>query len=104
MEDNLDLTNLLEMLDVAMSSDNPTVKKCFQNLMLVVALVHAENKTEHTGPLKELLTRISMLEREINILKADKYSHINGINPRSINGIGIAPYQSNPYVNPYSKT
>lgn len=72
----LDLDRFVDMFDTAMNSDNPTVKKCFNNLLIVIALAHAENNEVEKGPLRTLVdqvehltTRIIDLERSILIMR-----------------------------------
>ena len=53
------------MFDTAMNSDNPTVKKCFNNLLMVVALAHAEDKEKHIGPLRKLVDDLAYVSRRL---------------------------------------
>jgi hypothetical protein len=39
--EEIDLEKFVDMFDTAMNSDNPAVKRCFNNLLMVVALAHA---------------------------------------------------------------
>lgn len=70
MED-FDLEKFVDLFDTAMSSDNPTVKKAFKNLMLVAALVEAENENK-TGPLRSLVTEVRNLQHRMTIIEMSK--------------------------------
>jgi len=61
----LDLEQFVDMFDTAMNSTNPTVKKCFNNLLIVVALAHAEDDAPVYGPLRSLLNTVHDLSTRI---------------------------------------
>lgn len=73
MDDNFDLETFVDLFDTAMTSDNPTVKKAFKNLMIVATLVNAENEPK-IGPLRELMTSLNDLRSRVATLEASKYS------------------------------
>lgn len=74
MED-FDLEKFVDLFDTAMTSDNPTIKKAFKNLMIVATLVTAENETK-TGPLKQLLKTVDDLKSRVAVLESSKqYSY-----------------------------
>lgn len=61
-----DLELFVDMFDTALASDNPTVKKCFNNLLMVVSLVHAEDKDDQLiGPLRKLVNDVENLTSRI---------------------------------------
>lgn len=85
-DENFDLNRFIDMFDKAMSSDNPTVKKCFNNLLLVVAIAHAEEDVDNTkgnkiGPLRELVMKVDELERRL--LKIEYINQVNMQPPQS---------------------
>ena len=65
IKENFDLEQFVDMFDTAMNSDNPTVKKCFNNLLMVVALAHAEDKEKHIGPLRKLVDDLAYVSRRL---------------------------------------
>mgnify|MGYP003341701545 FL=1 len=85
-KENFDLNKFIDMFDTAMNSDNPTVKKCFNNLLLVVAIAHAEEDVDNIkgnkiGPLRELVMKVDELERRI--LKIEYINQVNMQPPQS---------------------
>lgn len=68
---NEELRTFVRLFDTAMTSDNPTVKKAFKNLMIVSALVNAETPEFSKGPFEsmvdDLYTRISLIEKQLQI-------------------------------------
>lgn len=65
IKENFDLEQFVDMFDTAMNSDNPTVNKCFNNLLMVVALAHAEDKEKHIGPLRKLVDDLAYVSRRL---------------------------------------
>jgi len=65
-----DLEQFVDMFDTAMNSDNPTVQRCFNNLLMVVALAHAEDKEKHIGPLRKLVTDVRELQDRLTIIES----------------------------------
>lgn len=72
-QSDFDLEQFVDLFDTAMTSDNPTVKKAFKNLMIVATLVNAENEPK-IGPLRELMTSLNDLRSRVATLEASKYS------------------------------
>lgn len=64
-----DLEQFVDMFDTAMNSDNPTVQKCFNNLLMVVALAHAEDKEKHIGPLRKLVEDVKDLQKRMSYIE-----------------------------------
>lgn len=94
--ENIDLNKFVDLFDTVMNSDNPTVQKCFKNLLLVVSIAHAEdvcNKTD--GPLRGLVRRVDELERS---LRNFEYLH-NKMYYTDTN----TNTNTNPYINPYQQ-
>lgn len=102
-----DLEQFVDMFDTAMNSDNPTVQKCFNNLLMVVALAHAEDKDVHYGPLRKLVDDVNDLKRRLTIMESSVMSSKNtpytgGINnpiwvSTTTTGSGYVPPNSGPY-------
>lgn len=105
MDENFDLEAFVDLFDTAMTSNNPTVKKAFKNLMIVATLVNAENEPK-IGPLRELMTSLNDLRSRVATLEASKYSSITTNTPGmptwtvgtpvpyhgpSVTTVGIAP-------------
>lgn len=68
---DFDLETFVDLFDTAMSSDNPAVKKALRNLIMIAAIVNAENKDSRDGPLrrviedqKNILRRLDRIENE----------------------------------------
>jgi len=74
MNEDFDLEKFVELFDIAMTSDNPTVRKAFKNLMIVAALVDSENTSKSLGPLKEILTEFRKLSNRVNTLEVSRYT------------------------------
>ena len=64
MSDDIDFDQLIDLLDRALVSDDPKVKKALKKFLFIAAL--ATEDTEETGPLRDLISRIEELERKVN--------------------------------------
>ena len=71
MNEELDLEKFVELFDAAMSSDNPTVKKCFNNLLMVVAFAHSGDEKVKNGPLTKLVTDVNALKGQYEAISAE---------------------------------
>jgi len=73
--DNNDIQDLARLIDTALASDNPSVKKALRNFMLIVSIVDSEN-SESTikGPFSELFSRIESLTRRVESLEKNDYN------------------------------
>ena len=67
-QDDFNLEQFVDLFDTAMSSDNPTVRRAFKNLMLVAALADSENENK-TGPLRNLVEKVKSLEGRISAVE-----------------------------------
>lgn len=121
MDKDFDLEAFVDLFDTAMTSDNPTVRKAFKNLMIVATLVGAENEPK-IGPLRELMTSLNDLRNRVATLEASKYSSYGPVTMPSTNPtwtigtptpyttptvttVGIAPtYKSTPMAGDISNT
>lgn len=88
---DIDLEMFVDMFDTAMNSQNPAVKKCFNNLLLIVALTHTSDATTHdVGPLRSLVNKVNELERRINQMRPLGSTGTNMYGPASCGGLTIA--------------
>lgn len=92
-QDDFDLEKFVDLFDTAMSSDNPTVKRAFKNLMLIVALADSENENKN-GPLRNLVEHVKSLESRIAAIEW-KNNFGNGVTGAA-GAIGPYPYQPSP--------
>lgn len=74
MDEDFDLERFVDLFDTAMSSNNPTVKKSFKNLLMVAALAEGENQDPKIGPLRGLLKSVENLQQRVAVLEASKSS------------------------------
>jgi len=95
-----ELEQLADLFDQAMTSDNPTVKRAFRNLLMVAAIDNPDNA--HPGPMRDLLNRVNRLETRISQLEQHQ-----PIRPQSPFGPS-SPYQpivpNQPYTYPTPAT
>lgn len=64
MSDDIDFDQLIDLLDRALVSDDPKVKKALKKFLFITALATEDEETE--GPLKNLIRRIEDLEAKVN--------------------------------------
>lgn len=74
MTDEFDLEKFVELFDVAMTSDNPTVRKAFKNLLIVAALVDSETENKIPGPLRQLMADVGELKSRMITIERSKYN------------------------------
>jgi len=68
--DEVDLRHLIEVLDVALSSDNPAVKDSLQKLLMIATLVSTEKPVDRLrGPLSRIFEEISTLRDKVRRLE-----------------------------------
>lgn len=90
MDDDFDLEKFVELFDTAMTSDNPTVRKAFKNLMLVAALVESGDSVK-TGPFKTLFNDLQRLKQRVSVIETSGNSYKGGGL-----GVGVGIGTSNP--------
>jgi hypothetical protein len=70
---DFDLETFVDLFDTALASDNPAVQRAFKNLLMIAAIVNAEDSETgmRQGPLrrliedqKNILSRLSRIENE----------------------------------------
>lgn len=73
-QSDFDLEAFADLFDTAMTSDNPAVKKAFKNLMMIAAIVNAENKNEAIvkGPMRRLVEDQKNIIRRLSDLEGQK--------------------------------
>jgi hypothetical protein len=69
---DFDLETFVDLFDTALTSDNPTVRRAFKNLILVASIVQAEENRDGlaNGPLRRLVEDIRSLNRRIGNLES----------------------------------
>lgn len=81
--DNADMQEFARLLDAALQSDNPSVKKALQHLMLITAIAEpniADDQKQETSPgiferLDTLVKSVAVLEQQL----ADARVHIGNL-------------------------
>lgn len=71
-EADFDLETFVDLFDTAMSSNNPTVQRALKNLILVSAIVNAQENTEglRRGPLRRLVDDMNNITKRLNNLES----------------------------------
>ena len=69
---DFDLETFVDLFDTAVSSNNPTVQRALKNLILVSAIVNAQENSEglRKGPLRRLVDDIQVLNKRIGNLES----------------------------------
>jgi hypothetical protein len=64
--EEVDFKHLLDVLDVALSSDNPAVRDQLQKLLMIATLVSTENPSKRmNGPLSQIFEEITILRNRV---------------------------------------
>lgn len=84
-DEEFDIEKFIDLFDTAMTSDNPTVRRAFKNLLIVAALVDSETPPKAVGPMRGLYNQIDELRRRISQVETSKYQ------PNYINTVGVYP-------------
>jgi len=68
---DFDLETFVDLFDTAMSSDNPAVQRALKNLLMIAALVNAENTEAgmRQGPLRRVIEDQRNIIRRLNELE-----------------------------------
>ena len=107
---DFDLEKFVDLFDTAMSSDNPTVQRALRNLLMIAAMVDAENTDNavRQGPLRRLVEDIKHLNNRLNNvenLQRQPYTtptpYTPGGIPGSVPAVGTWP---NTYPYPHTTT
>jgi hypothetical protein len=75
-DQDFDLKTFINLIDTALYSDNPTVKRALRNLLMVATISDAEDydKLTAVGPLQALFGELDQMKRRISELE----NQING--------------------------
>ena len=109
MDDNeFDLEKFVDLFDTAMTSDNPTVKKAFKNLMLVAAIVNDEDENQ-LRPLRHIVEKMKDIDKRItNIEYKNGVYGVAGISGTSGTTWGatwtVSPNSTSIYANTQAPT
>jgi hypothetical protein len=70
---DIDLKEFCELLDTALMSKNETVQNALRSLLMVAALVHAEDKGKHIeyGPFGHLERSYNQLRDEVRLMRSE---------------------------------
>jgi len=68
MSNDVDLTELARLIDAALASDNPSVKKALRNFMLVASIAESESEAV-SGPFQNIFKKIEILEDRIDMIE-----------------------------------
>lgn len=75
MKDDLSLEEFVKMLDFALTSDNPAMKKTLKNMVMLYSLIDSENShSKNEGPMEGVLRRVEYLENKLEKLE---YAYTN---------------------------
>ncbi len=68
---DFDLETFVDLFDTAMSSDNPAVQRALKNLVLISAMVNAQQNPEglRKGPLRRIVDDINNITRRLSNLE-----------------------------------
>ena len=94
-----DLEQLMDMLDQAMTSDDPRVKDTFRKLMMIVALTKVDDN-QTPGPIKQMREKMLELTIQIQSLR----NEIQMIQQQLRTPYNPAPYNPAPYNPGYPYT
>ena len=88
-----DIEKFIDLFDTAMTSDNPTVRRAFKNLLIVAALIDSETPPKASGPLRGLYNQIDDLRNRISKIEISKYQQNTVYGPVTTTG-GNGAYPS----------
>lgn len=71
-DEEFDLEKFADLFDTAMSSKNPAVQRALKNLMMIAALVEANEQQATPGPLRTVLEEVKRMNRKIDKLEYDR--------------------------------
>jgi len=96
---DFDLETFVDLFDTAMTSDNPSVRKAFKNLLMITAIVHAEKEEldSRQGPLRRLVEDIHDLNRRLMSLE-DQQRHSGGSGPLTPAPVPAGPAWVSPHT------
>ena len=101
---DFDLETFVDLFDTAMSSDNPAVQRALKNLLMIAAIVGAEDAEAgmRQGPLRRVLDDQKNILRRLDRIESDKaYPQERQFNPSAPLGpVPLGPYPLTPMTVP----
>ena len=100
---DFDLETFVDLFDTAISSDNPAVQRALKNLLMIAAIVNAEDAEAgmRQGPLKRVLEDQRNIIRRLDRIESDR---IYPQQPAPYNpggaGTPFGPVPLGPYIGP----
>ena len=104
---DFDLEQFVDLFDTAMSSDNPAVQRALKNLLLIAAMVNAEDAEAgmRQGPLRRVIEDQKAIIRRLNDLENQNTMHKQyGPIPPIGGGTPFMPAPLTPYTWPSTGT
>ena len=107
---DFDLETFVDLFDTAISSDNPAVQRALKNLLMIAAIVNAEDPEAgmRQGPLKRVLEDQRNIIRRLDRIESDKIypQSPTPYTPGTIPPVGIplGPYVGSPLTWPNTGT
>ena len=101
---DFDLETFVDLFDTAISSDNPAVQRALKNLLMIAAIVNAEDAEAgmRQGPLRRVIEDQKNIIRRLERVENDNTK----IYPQSPTpytpGTPMGPVPLGPYVGPYT--
>lgn len=96
---DFDLETFVDLFDTAMSSDNPAVQRALKNLVLISAIVNAQENPDsiRRGPLRKIVDDILSIRKRLEQLESAGAYRSTYAPPTTITSPGTAaPGQWNP--------
>ncbi len=82
-----EMEDLVKLIDYALSSDNPAVKKALRNLLLIVSITEPVEENSRPGPLANMQRDMSSLRSLVN----DLHNKIQSLENRLYGGTRAYP-------------
>ena len=107
---DFDLETFVDLFDTAMSSDNPAVKKALRNLIMIAAIVNAEDAdaSMRQGPLRRVLEDQRNIIRRLDRMESDRIypQQPSPFTPGNIppTSVPLGPYTGHPFTWPSTGT
>lgn len=90
---DFDLESFIELFDEALTSDDPSVQKTLQHLMVICALARNHNQHNHReGPLRRLFEDMRDMNRRLERLEVGNTTLGGGFRPAPMPGTVTTPW------------
>jgi len=101
---DFDLETFVDLFDTAMSSDNPAVQRALKNLLMIAAIVNAEDSEAgmRQGPLRRVIEDQKNIIRRLKDLE-HKGQWVPPTNP-GLGSVPLGPYFPSPTTSPGTTT